>query len=90
MPDMIRYPDHWATKALRRIGRHADRDAAADWNEHAAWWLYQGRYTNSRVLYHMTFASVNRKLRETGSGHMTSLVYERPLIQLKISSLKYL
>ena len=40
---------------------------AADCNGHAAWRLYQERYPNRRFPYHATFASVNRRLRESGS-----------------------
>ena len=40
---------------------------AADSNGHAARRLYQERYSNRRIPYHATFASVNRRLRETGS-----------------------
>ena len=39
----------------------------ANCNGHAARRLYQERYPNRRVPYHATFASVNRRLRETGS-----------------------
>ncbi|GFW45368.1 hypothetical protein TNCV_4734751 [Trichonephila clavipes] len=39
----------------------------ADCNEPAAQWLNQERYPYMLVSHHTTFASVNRKLCETGS-----------------------
>ncbi|GFS52856.1 uncharacterized protein TNCV_3122441 [Trichonephila clavipes] len=38
-----------------------------DFNSHTAWWLYQERYPNMRILHHTTFSRFNRRLRETGS-----------------------
>ncbi|GFV47291.1 hypothetical protein TNCV_4829471 [Trichonephila clavipes] len=52
---------------------------AADWNGHANRWLYQERSRNRRVPHHMTFASVNRRLLESGSNHKKSLVCKAPV-----------
>ncbi|GFW21527.1 hypothetical protein TNCV_1533501 [Trichonephila clavipes] len=49
---------------------------AADCNGYVFWLLYQGRNSNMRVPHHMIFASANRRRRESGSGHMKSLLYE--------------
>ncbi|GFV56616.1 hypothetical protein TNCV_736241 [Trichonephila clavipes] len=46
-----------------------------DCNGHAAVWLYQERYPNRHVSYYTTFTSVSRRLRDSGSGHIKSLVY---------------
>ena len=40
---------------------------AVDCNGHTALWLYQERYSNRRVPYHATFASINRWLCEISS-----------------------
>ncbi|GFW36075.1 hypothetical protein TNCV_4929381 [Trichonephila clavipes] len=47
----------------------------ADRNRPTARQLYQEPCPNRRVPHHTIFASVNRG-RESGSGHMKSLVYE--------------
>ncbi|GFU19116.1 hypothetical protein TNCV_4397171 [Trichonephila clavipes] len=56
-------------------------------NGHAARRLYQECYRNRRVPHHMSFASVNRRLRESCSGHMKSLAYEMsvPSIEHRIA-----
>jgi hypothetical protein len=40
---------------------------AADGNDRTAQQLYQERFPNRRIPHHSMFASINRRLRETGS-----------------------
>ncbi|GFW76715.1 hypothetical protein TNCV_4944321 [Trichonephila clavipes] len=44
-------------------------------NGYATRRLYQERYPNRRVLHHTTFASVNRRLHETGSSTRLPLLF---------------